>query len=285
MWWLSGIVLAAYGLSKYSWAAAVPFVPHTDQENNAFTSPDVHNANHIFNAIHSSMRQWGSSLNHNGMSFFMAQVPAGTHFYHGSGFRQPVEGMEWLAFEPEHASFFAMRIKRPNDTDDNDGSGLENGDRTRLLPNHDRGIVVDQSPILEASVERPRYEVEAGWLHTYRTKDTVPLLYIDGMSAGKTDRGTLDSQDALLLNVTRKQHDGFWELERARRLCKLANETWQGKIKGFIRMEAGFEIIMCSFVENVDFVSAVRAGASLLTAKNLIRASPYCKVPWCGSRL
>ncbi|GME41557.1 hypothetical protein BKCO1_320003 [Neofusicoccum parvum] len=43
----------------------------------------VQNANHVFNAIHSSMRQWGSSLNHNGMSFFLASVPEGTQFYHG----------------------------------------------------------------------------------------------------------------------------------------------------------------------------------------------------------
>ncbi|KAJ4290997.1 hypothetical protein N0V90_010193 [Kalmusia sp. IMI 367209] len=30
------------------------------------------------------MRQWGSSLNHNGMSFFMATVPTGTQLYHGT---------------------------------------------------------------------------------------------------------------------------------------------------------------------------------------------------------
>jgi hypothetical protein len=42
------------------------------------------NAFQIFNAIHSAMRQWGSSLNHNGMSFFLATVPEGQLFYHGS---------------------------------------------------------------------------------------------------------------------------------------------------------------------------------------------------------
>lgn len=261
MRWWSGIILAAYTLSVYehSWAAAVPFIPQTDQDKNAVV---VHNANHIFNAIHSSMRQWGSSLNHNGMSFFMAQVPAGTQFYHGSPFQEPVEGMEWLAFEPEHASFFATRIKRRNDTDDNDGSEVESGDLVQPPSGHDGGIML-QHPILDTRIKPPRYDITPGWLHTYRTKHNLPLLYIDGMSAGKTERGTLDSQDALLLNVTRNQRDGFWDFERARRLCKLSNDKWGGKIKGFIRMEAGFEIIMCSFVENVDFISAVRTGRSL----------------------
>lgn len=81
----------------------------------AFASPHVHNANHIFNAIHSSMRQWGSSLNHNGMSFFLATVPAGTPLYHGTSSEDFVKGIEWLAFEAEHASIFAWPERAPPD--------------------------------------------------------------------------------------------------------------------------------------------------------------------------
>ncbi|OAG41486.1 SCY1-like protein [Fonsecaea monophora] len=91
--------------------------------------------------------------------------------------------------------------------------------------------------------------------------DILHLLYIDGTSAGKCDKGTLDSQDILLLNSTQDRHGGmFGEIERGKSLCKLANEAWGGKVKGFIRMEAGFEIILCSFKNNLDFVSAARAG-------------------------
>ncbi len=86
------------------------------------------------------------------------------------------------------------------------------------------------------------------------------MLYIDGTSAGKCDLGTLDSQDVLLLNAASESKGAFWERERADRLCKLATERWKGKIKGFIRMEAGFEIIMCSFSESLDFVRSVKAG-------------------------
>jgi hypothetical protein len=101
----------------------------------------------------------------------------------------------------------------------------------------------------------------AGWLHTYKAKDTLSLLYIDGTSAGKCDKGTLDTQDVLLLNYTGTPGGGmFGERERAQDMCKMANEAWGGKVKGFLRMEAGFEVILCSFVENLDFVGAVRAG-------------------------
>lgn len=75
---------------------------------------EVHNANHFFNSIYSSMRQWGSSLNHNGMTVFLATVPAGTQLYHGTTEKKAIQGMQWLAFEPEHARISARpRRGRP----------------------------------------------------------------------------------------------------------------------------------------------------------------------------
>ena len=55
----------------------------------------VPNAIHIFNAVHSAMHQWGSSLHHNGMSFCLITIPDGTQFYHGSDTPDLVTGMEW----------------------------------------------------------------------------------------------------------------------------------------------------------------------------------------------
>jgi hypothetical protein len=202
----------------------------------AFENGTLHHANHIFNAIHSSMRQWGSSLNHNGMSLFPAVVPAGTQLYHGNPENFTVTGMEWLAFEPEHAMVFARKVIWPG------------GKPPR--PPRDQHVVVEP--------KQPR--IEPGWLHTYRTKDDIPLLYIDGTSAGKSGIGTLDSQDILLLNGSSEAGDMFREYERATGLCKLAEKQWNGKIKGFIRMETGFEIIMCSFVESVELFGVTKAG-------------------------
>ncbi len=127
--------------------------------------PAYRNAFHIFNAIHSSMRQWGSSLNHNGMFFFPALIPAGTEFYHGPGESKPIEGMEWLAFEPEHAQQFAhRRFGRPPGGGPGDGRGPP--------PLHMRG---DQRPVSDLGEQDdkkppppgPPEDGETGFLQTY----------------------------------------------------------------------------------------------------------------------
>ena len=64
----------------------------------------------------------------------------------------------------------------------------------------------------------------------------------------------------LLLNASSKSKGALWERERATRLCEMATQRWNGKIKGFIRMKAGFEAIMCSFSDSLDFVGSTRAG-------------------------
>jgi hypothetical protein len=202
--------------------------------------PQQRNAFHIFNAIHSSMRQWGSSLNHNGVSYFPATVPKGTDFYHGTSSNVSITGMEWLAFEPEHALIFARgRRGRPL---------LKDARFSRLLTGASQQM-------LEIEPE----EDKLGFLHTYTTNKELHLLYIDGMSAGKTDNGTLDSQDHVLLNTT----DGnlrWGEYERAKGLCDLASHEWEGQVDGFIRLEAGFEIILCNFSESLDVKRITRVG-------------------------
>ncbi|KIV94220.1 hypothetical protein PV10_02008 [Exophiala mesophila] len=254
-------------------------LPRSDPCNRRQTK-EIDDANHLFNAIHSSMRQWGSSVNHNGMSLFLAQVPAGTQFYHGTHTSTPVQGMEWLAFEPEHARNFAVKFPKKNRRPPPRSQTYAAGPRAAVDKGIQYSITKDgmageDSPerpgLLEAifgSPKAPRLRpapspMKPGWLHTYKTKALTPLLYIDGMSAGKTSKGTLDVQDILLLNRTDADDDRFWEYERASGLCKLSKERWGGKIKGFIRMEAGFEIIMCSFDQSLDFQTATRAGSAL----------------------
>lgn len=219
--------------------------------NNLIDVPsNVHNANHIFNAIHSSMRQWGSSWYHNGMSFFLASVPAGTQFYHGTPDNNRVNGTEWLAFEPQHALFFAH----------------PRGQRPGRPPHHKRSFGSPGQDILEETVEDgdDRY----GYLHTYSATKNLRLLYIDGLSAAKTDMGTLDSQDrvlfgdkvATLLENNPQSPDGHGpngppgETERAQIACEMARDEWNDRIDGFLRAEAGFEIILCDFSRDMDLV-------------------------------
>lgn len=184
----------------------------------------VPNANHIFNAIHSSMRQWGSSIHHNGMSFFLATIPEGTQLYHGSPNSMPIEGTEWLAFEPEHAIVFAKHH-------------LVNLCEANKAAHH----------LLSPSLnnEKDCKELKPGYLHTYITAKNLQLIYIDGMSAANSVKGTQESQDRILFNDTLR---GLVTKERSRanELCRMARDIWSGRIDGIIRMEAGFEVILCS---------------------------------------
>jgi hypothetical protein len=278
--------------------------------SSASDSSKVDNQNHVFNAIHSSARQWGSSLNHNGMSLFLASVPAGTQIYHGTYTTGRVPGPEWLAFEPEHAMIFAFprgRIERPehppvddDDTGDNQDSHvplllLDEIRRGRQPPDEIYSDVVhareerqaeepfdekqssfltslrsssrDDDALSQPSTVLPshdgqqpfalhesRLDANTGYLHTYIPKHHLRLLYIDGLSAGKTRNGTLDTQDMLLLNMTdwKQKNPMDGEYERVRQLCNLSSTRWQGNIDGVIRMEAGFEIILCDFEKHLE---------------------------------
>lgn len=93
-----------------------------------------------------------------------------------------------------------------------------------------------------------------GYFHLYRANRALNLLYIDGQAAAKCPLGSLDSQDLILLGRDKADTvpPTFGEWPRAEQLCALAEE-WKHpngtKIDGFIRMEAGFEIIYCDFSE------------------------------------
>lgn len=230
--------------------------------------PITKNANHVFNVIHDSMRQWGSSLHHNGVSFFLATVPTGTQLYHGTSKAMPVRGTEWLAFEPEHAMVFARPRWGPPP-----GSGPPGGDKDEREEEGQRRYRDElRRPELQAPFDG-RFDPpspsawdlsntdNAGYLHTYAAAKDLRLLYIDGMSAAKTDKGTLDSQDVLLFNgttATSPRRGMTGESERARKACEMAEHDWAGRIDGVLRMEAGFEVILCRFQRDLVPVRIVQ---------------------------
>ncbi|OAL46202.1 hypothetical protein IQ07DRAFT_518517 [Pyrenochaeta sp. DS3sAY3a] len=197
------------------------------------------------------------------MSFFLASVPAGTKLYHGTSREEPVTGTEWLAFEPEHALIFARPRQRPGPPP-GEGDGEKppygpppvdgEGPMEELLgPERD-----EQQPLGFHGVDE---DIPHGWLHTYVPKHALRLLYIDGLSAGKTSNGTLDTQDMLILNLTDTSGPMGGEMDRARGMCNLTMTLWEGKIDGILRMEGGFEIILCDFeahVERTEMIAVTR---------------------------
>ncbi|KAK3997990.1 hypothetical protein QBC44DRAFT_47091 [Cladorrhinum sp. PSN332] len=198
------------------------------------------NAFQIFNSIHSAMRQWGSSLNHNGLSVFLATVPGGTILHHGTSQREPPTVPEWLAFDIEHAEQFA---------------------RARMGPPPKTPPPEDADPLMQQLWYRAQRRPPApehhqdtkghGYLHLYKVTRPLRLLYLDGMSAGNTNMGTLDTQDFLLRG---NRSSSIWgELERAKALCEILVPLG---LDGAIRMEFGFEIIKCDFSDSMEFLKA-----------------------------
>ena len=195
-------------LLTFSFTAVLPklSISSPQIDNTIDTRPVYKNANYIFNAIHSSMRQWASSLNHNGMSFFPAYIPAGTELYHGTGTRHPIQSMEWLAFEPEHALNFAWKFPDgpPLAYDfehqhDMSIKWLLDSNLTRILMHQTHESKPDDShQQVYDSLQRPLHhtgrqsapgvrppstepiKVQPGWLHTYVMRHDLRLIYVDG---------------------------------------------------------------------------------------------------------
>ncbi|KAG8424797.1 hypothetical protein J3458_001559 [Metarhizium acridum] len=204
----------------------------------------------IFNAVHNAMRQWGSSVHHNGMSLFLATVPEGVLFHHGNGRPESPSEPDWLAYEMEHAEQFTRSFGPPP---------KQKNPNTESKPD----TPADQQKVMASKT--PLSDAERGWLHVYRTTRPLQFLYIDGMSGAKTDMGTLDMQDYLLRSrrshgevgrdVRQTANTPIRERERAEFLCELCKE-WH--LQGVIRMEAGFEIIKCNFTDGLEQVQAFR---------------------------
>ncbi|KAB5585057.1 hypothetical protein GE09DRAFT_1069218 [Coniochaeta sp. 2T2.1] len=233
----------------------------------AVLMPDVEvasrspNAFRIFNAVHSAMRQWGSSVQHNGMSIMPVTIPEGNLFYHGGHDTEISSTLEWLAFEMEHADLFAQNYEFDRDPRMSTSlhgkvSLLESQGPAALYkakrfpPDNQHSLAEPADGDRDNRPPRMRPDLPPGargYLQTYRAARPLNLLYLDGQAAATCRLGTLDTQETIMLGWD--VGDGFhgnlssdWDI--AIGLCKQAKE-WD--VDGILRMEAGFEIIYCNF--------------------------------------
>ncbi|KAL6886091.1 hypothetical protein GGI43DRAFT_418477 [Trichoderma evansii] len=209
------------------------------------------NANHIFNAIHSAGRQWGSSLNHNGFGFIPVTLSAGTLLYHGSFSKNPPEDLEWLAFEVEHAENFVRTARHPPKPPK---GPPEHGEQPHEPSSPQKPL---GQPEMNDSPDRGSETRTRGYLQTYQTTRDVQLLYVDGSGAAKSPIGTLDSQDYVLFpNSSWEWHNFPSEIQRAKAMCDMITKWgWAG----IMRMEIGYEIIWCDFNTDLQHESSMRS--------------------------
>jgi hypothetical protein len=88
------------------------------------------------------------------------------------------------------------------------------------------------------------------FLHTAVTSRPLTLLYFDGESATLTATGSLDSQTALLrghIELNPTDEFTYNETARGQELCALAQELG---IDGYMRMNAGFEVLACDITSS-----------------------------------
>ncbi|KAM3453923.1 hypothetical protein MY3296_003395 [Beauveria thailandica] len=205
-------------------------------------------AHPIFRAINNAGRQWGSSMNHNGFSLFPAIIPAGTVLYHGSRTQEPPKTFEWLAFEIEHAEGFAIDIDfvpvRDKDRIKNDNRKAG----TKDIPGTQKTL--RRSHAADGKGNWPRAPL--GYLQSHQATKDLHVLYLDGMSGGKTDLGTMDAELYILYGKPNTNfEDG--EFTRAKVICAIITK-WG--YDGFVRMEIGFEYVHCDFSKDLDLISS-----------------------------
>ncbi|OAA40239.1 hypothetical protein ISF_09817 [Cordyceps fumosorosea ARSEF 2679] len=238
---------------------AIPLVTSTV----TFAPDKIHaenNAHSIFNSVHSAGRQWGSSINHNGFALIPGVVPRGSVFYHAAATPTWLStGPARLDFEPEAAEAFAADWFK--------------GCRS---PGDDEAFPGD----------RPR---GPGYMHTYRNKRDLKVLLADGLSAGQTGYGTLDTQDVLLLeNRTLEGNACEADHRRAHALCDVVG-PWG--YDGVVRAGLGFELLLCNVTGTIwqmkvkrAFSRAQRLGDGALLMAQWVRAAAQ-RYDTLGARL
>ncbi|CAI8493311.1 unnamed protein product [Hanseniaspora opuntiae] len=202
-----------------------------------------------------------------GVSYVPASIPKDTVVYHaGSGIP---DSYEWVAMDVEFSMNFAERSRSAK-------RGTAQIEQQRELKLHPRDgkkygprkdidfcEVSENTEPFEMQRSKPGKERKPSTLMSFRLKhDLDKLIYLDGASASKTsETGEMDTQ-ALLYNKIKENNPGFddgpekFMIERdyAEKICKWGQPLG---IQGYIRLELGFEFVLCDFNEHLEMISDI----------------------------
>ncbi|KAL6939436.1 hypothetical protein ACO0RG_003273 [Hanseniaspora osmophila] len=233
---------------------------------------DLLNASALFNSVNSALKQKDSDIFPSGVSIFPASIPQGTLLYHaGTGFP---DSFEWLAMDVEFSIDFGARgaSTRGRKSLQNNRRHGPGGPGGRMPGKSDETVNTDMEPIDYCKPNsspsfggpgRSRNGIPMTLMSFQAKKNLDKLIYFDGASAAKTvETGEMDTQVLLSDEITKRMHinttddakEHMAERIYADRICRWGK---QFGLQGFVRLELGFELVICDFHENLDMVSNV----------------------------
>lgn len=225
------------------------------------------NATFMFNSVNSFLKQKDSDVFPVGLSYVPASIPKDTIVYHaGNGIP---DSFEWVAMDVEFSMNFADRspaVRRGlAQVEYQKDLKLNPRDKKKFGPRKEIDfceVTKDQEPF-EMRRTKPGKKNVPTTLMSFRLKhDLDKLIYLDGASASKaTETGEMDTQ-ILLYNQIKKKYPGFKdspesfmaERDYAEKICQWGKTVG---IQGYIRMELGFEFVLCDFNEHLEMISNV----------------------------
>lgn len=201
---------------------------------------DWDNSTALFNIIHGSLKQKGGVLNPIGAAFIPAYIPPNTYFYHSTESSEVPDLFEWIAMSSEFSYWFA--------------SFPRNIKHLHSYPEYDASFTLPENTDYLGIGDNSKQHDRRNFLYSFRT--TIPLtklIFLDGASASKRNTGEMDQQ--LLLGNISSVHSWYSEENYvAGKICQWGRPFG---LQGIIRLEIGFEIILCDFKNGVELVSNV----------------------------
>ncbi|OBA19408.1 hypothetical protein METBIDRAFT_33572 [Metschnikowia bicuspidata var. bicuspidata NRRL YB-4993] len=254
----------------------LPSIFQNATENHWKFPIDFENATAVFNSVYGATKEKDSNMNPVGVNFFPAYIAPNTFMYHSRDDPRIPELYEWLAMDYEFSYSFAS-FGRGIPRRHTDGPGKP-GSPERPSPGLPGGRALRKDPPKISSPEALKHNInlekqfpekKQSYLFTFKNKHPLDkLIFLDGDSAAKSTTGEMDQQ---MILSQQEDVDGYVnEREAADRICKWGSAFG---LQGIVRLEVGFELILCDFHRDLELISNV----TLYNTTNL--AGFPCEIP------
>ncbi|KAG7843223.1 hypothetical protein KL942_000319 [Ogataea angusta] len=219
---------------------------------------DFANASAVFNEVYDVLRQKNADINPISVSFIPAYIPEGTLLYHSNHRGQPPKSVEWVAMDYEFSYNFAhLSRNRPRKGHGPGGPGGPGGPPPNFKPPGGKSPSHGDHP--------PNFDGPSSLFTFQVTKPLDKVIVFGGASASKSLTGEMDTQ-FVLSQVA--DYDDFDERIAADKICAWGKK--HGGLDGYVRLEVGFEMVICDFEEKMVPISNV----SLANATEFIDFPP-----------